>query len=159
MQGTRSTSTTIRQTSRLVRQRIETGGERLWRFADFADLPLASVAQALSRLARGGHIERLSKGTYYRGHRTTFGKSRPNPAAIRALAARRHSVFPAGIAAANLLSLTTQNPRQGEVATSSLSLPRKLIGDDTIIHTRRPEAWSRLSEIDAAILDFFRRRG
>ena len=30
---------------------------RLWRFADFADLPFTPVAQALSRLTRGGTIE------------------------------------------------------------------------------------------------------
>ena len=68
-------------------------------------------------------------------------------------------VFPAGIAAANLLGLSTQNPRGPEVATNRLSLPRKLIGGNVIIHTRRPEAWRKLSEVDAALLDFLRRRG
>jgi len=47
-------------------------------------------------------------------------------------------------------------PKQGELATSALSLPRKLVGDDTLIHTRRPEAWATLSETDAAFLDFLR---
>src|SRR5207302_8053186 len=69
--------------TKLVRQRIERGGERLWRFEDFRDLPFMAVVQALSRLARDGTIERLSKGVYYRTRETTFGKSRPNPAAIR----------------------------------------------------------------------------
>src|SRR5947208_2344248 len=72
--------------TKLVRQRIERGGERLWRFEDFRDLPFMAVAQALSRLARDETIERLSKGVYYRTRETTFGKSRPNPAAIRQLA-------------------------------------------------------------------------
>jgi hypothetical protein len=75
------------------------------------------------------------------------------------LAARRKSVFPAGVTAANLLGFTTQNPKQGELATSALSLPRKLIGDGTVVHTRRPEAWTALSETDAALLDFLRRKG
>src|SRR5208282_950155 len=35
---------------RLVRHRIERGGERLWRFEDFRDLRFSAVAQALSRL-------------------------------------------------------------------------------------------------------------
>ena len=39
------------------------------------------------------------------------------------------------------------------------SLPRKLVGSDTMIHTRRPEAWARLSQRDAALLDFLRRTG
>jgi hypothetical protein len=38
-------------------------------------------------------------------------------------------------------------------------LPRKLVGSDTLIHTRRPEAWVGLSEADAALLDFLRRGG
>jgi len=68
-------------------------------------------------------------------------------------------VFPAGVAAANLLGLSTQNPGRAEVATNRLSLPRKLIGGNVTIHTRRPEAWRKLSEVDAALLDFLRRRG
>ena len=139
---------------RLVRQRIERGGERLWRFDDFRDLPFSAVAKALSRLTRVGTIERLSKGTYYRTRQTTFGKSRPNPTTIRQLAARHKTVFPSGLAAANLLGFTTQTGRQSEVATSALSLPRKLVGDDTVVHTRRPEAWAGLPEKDAALLDF-----
>ena len=140
----------------LVRQRIERGGEHLWRFEDFRDLSFSAVAQALSRLTREGTIERLSKGVYYRNRETAFGKSKPNPAAIRNLVSPRKTLFPSGIAAANLLGFTTQMPKQGEIATSSLSLPRKLVGNDILIHTRRPEAWANLSETDAALLDFLR---
>jgi hypothetical protein len=66
-------------------------------------------------------------------------------------------LFPSGMGAANVLGLTTQMPRQGEIATSALSLPRKLVGNDTLIHTRRPEAWTDLTETDAALLDILRR--
>ena len=142
-----------------VRQRTERGGERLWRLEDFSDLPFTAVAQSLSRLTRGGVLQRLSKGVYYRPRQTPFGTSRPNPAAIHKLATCRKKVYPSGIAAANLLGFTTQNARTPEVATSSLSLPRKLIGSETIVHARRPEAWSVLTELDAALLDFLRRRG
>jgi len=143
----------------LVRQRIERNGERLWRLEDFRDLPFAAVAQALSRLTRQGTLERLSKGVYYRTRETALGKSRPNPAAMRNLVSRRTTVFPSGIAAANLLGFTTQSARHSEVATSALSLPRKLVGSDSVIHTRRPEAWAGLAETDAALLDFLRRGG
>ena len=89
-----------------------------------------------------------------------MGKSRPNPAAFRKLAAARDkSVFPAGIAAANFLGFTTQSAARGEVATSGFRLPRKLLGSDTVVHTRRPDAWKDLSEADAALLDFLRRAG
>ncbi len=145
--------------ARLVRRRIDRGGERLWQLADFRDLPFPAVAQALSRLARAGEIERLSKGTYYSPRQTAFGKSRPNPAAIRQLAARKRSLFPAGTAAANFLGFTSQVASRGELATSASSIPRKLVGSDTIVHTRRPQAWSGLSTTDAALLDFLRRRG
>ena len=141
-----------------VRQRVERGGERLWRFDDFPDLPFTAVAQSLSRLTRQGTLQRLSKGVYYRPRQTPFGPSRPNPASIHKLATRKKRVYPAGITAANLLGFTTQNPRSTEVATSSLSLPRKLIGQETIVHPRRPEAWSTLPDLDAALLDFLRRR-
>jgi hypothetical protein len=148
-----------RRAATIVRHRIDRGGERLWRLDDFADLPFSAVAQALSRLARTGQIERLSKGTYYRSRQSAFGKSRPNPAAIQELAARRKTMYPSGIAAANLLGLTTQTSGRGELATSALSLPRKLVGQETIIHARRPEAWAKLTEADTALLDLLRRAG
>lgn len=154
-----TTSTPTRLVAATVRERLQRGGERLWRFEDFADLPFPAVAQTLSRLARAGKVERLSKGVYYRGRETAFGKSRPNPAAIRNLAATRATVFPAGLTAANLLGFTTQQPARPELATAAQSLPRKLVGDDVVVHTRRPAAWAELSEHDAALLDFLRRGG
>jgi predicted transcriptional regulator of viral defense system len=141
----------------LVRRKIERSGERVWRLEDFRGLPSSAVAQSLSRLTRQGVLERLSKGIYYRARPTAFGKSLPSTAAIQQLASRRKAVFPAGIAAANLLGFTTQTARRGEVSTSALSLPRKLIGRETVVHTRRPEAWASLSQTDAALLDFLRR--
>ena len=146
-------------TAETVRRRIEAGGERVWRLADFDGMPFTAVAQALSRLARQGVIQRLGKGLYYRPRQTAFGPSRPNPAQIRSLPVRRKGVFPAGIAAANLLGFTTQNPARVEVATNGPSLPRLIVGKETVIHTRRPEAWRALSETDAALLDFLRNRG
>jgi hypothetical protein len=152
-------STHLRCAAALVRKRIERGGERLWRLDDFRDIPFAAAAQALSRLTRKGSLQRLSKGVYYRNRETAFGKSRPNPSAIQKLATKRTKVYPSGIGAANLLGFTTQTAARGEVATSALSLPRKLVGTNTVIHTRRPEAWAHLSETDAALLDFLRQRG
>ncbi len=139
--------------------RIESGGERVWRLADFAGLPPAAVAQTLSRLARRGMIRRLGKGLYYRSRPTAFGPSRPNPAEIRSLVLREKAAFPAGVAAANRLGFTTQNPARIELATTGPSLPRRFLGEDAIVHTRRPAAWRTLSETDAALLDFLRHRG
>jgi hypothetical protein len=142
-----------------IRRQIEASGERLWRLADFQGLPFMAVAQTLSRLARRGTLQRLAKGLYYRPRPTAFGPSRPNPARIRTLPLRRQGVFPAGIGAAHLLGFTTQNPARTELATDGLSLPRLIVGKDAVIHTRRPESWRTLSEVDAALLDFLRNRG
>ncbi|MGJ5818120.1 DUF6088 family protein [Paludibaculum fermentans] len=139
-----------------IRQRIEKGGERVWRLEDFRDLPFAAAPQALSRLTRAGALERLSKGIYYKTRPTVFGHRRPNPAAIQKLAAKHKPIFPSGLAAANLLGFSTQTGRQNEVSTSAGSLPRKLVGQDTVIHARRPAAWNKLSPEDAALLEFLR---
>jgi hypothetical protein len=159
MGATPKSMSTPKRAATLVRQRVERGGERLWRLEDFPDLPVTAVAQALSRLTRAGKLERLSKGVYYCTRPTALGKSRPNPVAIQRLASQRKTVHPAGVAAANLLGFTTQTAARSEVATNALSLPRKLVGADAVIHTRRPEAWAGLSQTDAALLDFLRRAG
>lgn len=143
----------------LVREKVQRGGERIWRLEDFAELPFLAVAQAFSRLTREGLLKRLSKGIYYRSRKIAFGESKPNPANLQRLAERRASIFPSGLSAAGRFGLTTQVGRKGEVATSASSLPRKLLGKQTIIRTRRPEAWKRLSPADAALLDLLRTRG
>jgi hypothetical protein len=155
----KSSGTDLANTAQTVRERIEAGGERVWRLADFAGMPFMAVAQTLSRLTRQGQLQRLGKGLYYRSRPTAFGTSRPNPAQIRSLPVRQKGVFPAGIAAANLLGFTTQNPARIELATTGLSLPRLIVGEDTVVHTRRPTSWQSLPEIDAALLDFLRNRG
>lgn len=158
-----STRTALASDSRraagLIRDRIERGGERLWRLRDFGDLPFPAAAQALSRLARRGLIERIRKGIYYRSRKTALGRSRPNPAALRELAGEDKSLFAAGMSAANLLGFTTQNPGRPELATPAQSVPRGLIGDDVTIHLRRPQTWSKLQPEDAALLDFLRHGG
>ena len=57
------------------------------------------------------------------------------------------------------MGFTTQSAARVEVAISGSRLPRKLLGSDTVVHTRRPEAWKDLAETDAALLDFLRRAG
>jgi hypothetical protein len=151
--------TTASGTAETVRSRIESGGERVWRLADFDGMPFMAVAQTLSRLARQGVIQRLGKGLYYRPRLTAFGDSRPNSAQIRALPIRQKKTFPAGVAAANLLGFTTQNPARIELATNGSSLPRLIVGKETVVHTRRPDSWQSLSETDGALLDFLRNRG
>lgn len=75
---------------------------------------------------------------------------------MQRLAARTSDISPAGLAAAGLLGFTTQSGARAEVSTSAGSLPRKLVGKDTVVHTRRPAAWAGLPDRDAALLNFFR---
>jgi hypothetical protein len=154
----RKRGTGTASTAEIIRRQIESGGERVWQLADFDGMPFTAVAQTLSRLARQGAIQRLGKGLYYRPRQTAFGSSQPNAARIRALPVRRKKAFPSGVAAANLLGFTTQNPARIELATNGSSLPRLIVGGEAVIHTRRPESWQALPETDAALLDFLRNR-
>jgi Family of unknown function (DUF6088) len=142
-----------------VRKQIESGGERVCRLADFENMSFTAVVKTLSRLSRLGTIKRLGKGLYYRPRQTAFGQSKPNTSQLRYLPIYGKGVFPSGSAAANLLGFSTQNAPKIEVATNGLSLPRLLVGKETIIHTRRPESWLGLSCKDVALLDFLRNRG
>jgi hypothetical protein len=144
--------------SKKVHRRIDEGGERFWRLVDFQDLPLPAVVKTLSRLAKAGHIQRLSKGVYYRAQTTPTGQSQPDLSRLKDLAAAQSPIFPAGRSAAHLLGFTHSAPRS-EVSTIALSLPRKLIGQETLVHTMRPPAWSQLSPKDAALLEFLREKG
>ena len=142
-----------------IRQQIEAGTEGYWRLQDFTSLPATAVCQTLSRLTKQGYLQRVGKGLYYRARPTSLGKSLPSQSAIQQLPIPHKSVFPAGMSAANLLGFTTQNPGRGEVATTAASVPRTVIGQETTVYTRRPEAWKSLSVVDAALLDFLRQRG
>ena len=163
--STRAATAGIRQRSIMgrVRARIEGDGERVWRAADFQGADRAgtaqAIAQALSRLSRQGVVRRLGKGLYYRGRETAFGPSLPSPAMVQSLPIAGRKVFPSGHAAASMLGLTTQQPSRPEIATTSGSLPRLIVGKEAIIRTRRPESWQSLDAEDAVILEVLRQRG
>lgn len=154
MTKTRSNSVAAR-----IRRRIHGKEGQYWQPSDFPSLSPAAVNQALSRLARDGELERVSKGLYYRPRKTRFGQSHPSQSEIQQKVSITPAVKPIGITAANLLGFTTQNAMQGEVATSANSVPRKILGAYTRLRTRRPSTWDKLSPTDAALLDFLRSRG
>lgn len=147
----------------VIRERIERGGERLWRFSDFDNLPFTAVAQTLSRFTRRGTLRRVGKGIYYHGPEATLGKRPPNQATIKKLLAENKPVSSAGLPAANLLGFTkpyaSQNSPQGEIAPPAPSSPSKLVADPSVTHARWPQSWRSLSPTDTAFLDILRRRG
>jgi hypothetical protein len=142
-------------TAALVRDRVARGDVDYWRHTDFTDLPASAVAMTLSRLAREGVLRRVGKGVYYRPHQTSLGASAPAASAVAAQTLRA-PVHPAGLNAANLLGLSTQNPRRAEYATPAAGPPTGLRG--AIVHTGRPAARAGLSAEDGAILETLRER-
>jgi len=147
-----------RQTTGIVRHRIVGGGERLWQFADFPDLPFMPLAQALSRLARQGELQRLSKGFTIAPAIRRSDRAAPIPPRCENLPAAAGASFPPASPQPTSSASRPRPPNALKIATTALSLPRKLVGD-AIIHTRRPAAWAGLSEEDAALLDFLRGGG
>ena len=143
-------------TASFVRRKIERGGARFWRYSDFADLPQFALAAALSRLYRAGELQRVGKGVYYRPQPTSFGPSIPASSAIAA-ATTHAQVHPAGLSAANVLGLTTQNPGRPEYATSAPAHPKAL--RNAIVHTGRSTQRTHLSAEEGAILETLRERG
>ena len=144
-----------RTTAKRVRTRVLRGGERLWRHADFRDLPPAAVSQTLSRLARDGELVRVRKGVYFRSRPTVLGPSRPDPDAVAASAASA-KLHPAGLTAANWLGFTTQNPAQTEWASAATAISNLR---NMQVHTRRSVSREALTSTEAALLEFLRDRG
>lgn len=149
-----------------IRQLVQAGGERFWRYQDLADYSAATTAKTLSQLVKDGTLQRVSKGYYYHPRPTRFGPSQPLLAEIPHQLTKT-PVYPAGANAANLLGFTTQNALNGTFATTANSLPSKWLGDSlrlsnlsrAKLQTRRPETWANLSNIEAALLDLLRTRG
>ena len=141
--------------ARVVRDRVHRGGARFWKHLDFQGLPPSAVATELSRLAHEGELKRVEKGVYYHPVSTSFGMSMP-AASVAAAESLRAPVHPAGLTAANVLGLTTQNPRRPEYATPAPGPPTAL--RNAVVHTGRPAQRSGLSAEDGAILEILRER-
>ncbi|HEV2998005.1 MAG TPA: hypothetical protein VGX16_02785 [Solirubrobacteraceae bacterium] len=144
-----------RSAAGLLRNRVEEGGARFWKYADFKDLPSSAVATTLSRLAREGVLQRKSKGVYYRPVPTTLGLSVAGASAAAAQTLRA-PLHPAGLTAANFLGLSAQNPGLPEYATTAPGAPRAL--RRALVHTGRPSQRAGLSAEEGAILETLRER-
>lgn len=76
----------------------------------------AAIRQALSRLAREGELLQVREGLYWRGRKTRFGMSWPEPLQIAEALVGRGGVGYSGFSAANALGLTSQLPGTIEIA-------------------------------------------
>jgi hypothetical protein len=137
----------------IVRHQVETArpGTFLWR-RDFAG-PDRAVETALSRLVAHDEIVRIRRGLYWRGKKTRFGMTRPDPLAA-ALAVAGPGSGPAGVAAAAVLGLTTQVPSVIEVAVPG-KVPEPMKG---IRFTARPftRRECRLRPTEVAVIELMR---
>jgi len=138
-----------------VRHQVLTGGERFWRHEDFAGLSSSGVATALSRLVREGELQRVSKGVFFRSRPTVIGPSVPSASGAVA-SSLRVPVHPAGLSAANLLGLSTQNPARADYATPASDPPTALAGSR--VRTRRPRSRATLTAEEGALLELLRDR-
>jgi hypothetical protein len=139
----------------VVLERVLAEGERFWRHGDFGELPASAVATALSRLAREGELQRVGKGVYFRPRMTVLGPSLPSATGAAASSLMR-PVHPAGLSAANVLGLSTQNPARREYATTANDPPTALAGDR--VRTGRPAERAGLGPEDGALLELLRDR-
>ncbi len=101
----------------------------------------AAVDQALSRLARSGHLLRIFQGVYMRPVETRFGPRAPRVAKALAALSKMwgETIVPCGGSAANCLGLTTQNPVRVVYLTSGPN--RRLHFGSSIVELRHAPRW------------------
>lgn len=138
-----------------VRRRVLAAPDHYWTAADLHDLPATSVARTLARLADKNLVTRVASGIYYVPKSTMFGRSVPTQPDIAAHA-RIGTVHPAGLTAANVLGLTTQNAARGYFATTKPWRPRAL-GTAHVL-TRRSPLRANLSRTEGALFEVLRNR-
>jgi len=101
----------------------------------------AAVDQALSRLARSGHLLRVGRGLYSPPVRSGFGTRGPRPEKlVEGLASLTgETIAPGGASSANTLGLTTQVPVRSVYLTSGQS--RQLRLGSQVLELRHAPAW------------------
>lgn len=112
-----------------------------------------AVESALSRLAAEGELVRVRKGLYYRGKHTRFGMTHSSTLEA-AIAVGGRGSGPSGVAAAQMLGLTTQVPATVELAVPGPPPePMKGIRFRSRPYSRRER---RLTPIEVAVLEVLR---
>ena len=101
----------------------------------------AGVDQALSRLARSGHLLRVGRGLYAPPVHSRFGTRAPQPeSVVEGIAALTgETVAPSGAASANALGLSTQVPIRPVYLTSGPN--RRLHLGRQVVELRHAPQW------------------
>lgn len=117
----------------------------------------SAIDTALHRLTKDGHLRFIRSGIYYKGKRTRFGMTAPDPMLVGVTIAELHGmsggVGPAGYSAARALGLTTQMPSRHELA-----VPGRAPGDTEHVHfvSRPAHTRSTLRSLEVAVLEMLR---
>lgn len=138
-----------------IRKRVFAKPDAYWKVADFKDLSAPAVTKTFGRLNDDGLVQRVAKGLYYVPASTVFGSSVPTGPDIAAYAGLG-TLHPAGLSAANVLGLTTQNSAYGEYATTRSSPPLLLKGARVL--TNRSFSREALTRREGAMLEVLRTR-
>jgi hypothetical protein len=129
-----------RRTPAQERQRVMGSHDRFWRTGELAGSP-STRQHLLSALVNEGELRRVRRGLYWRGSKSPLGMAPPSTDALIHEFAPGPGVGPAGLYAANLLRLSTQLPRQAEIA-----VPARAPGDLELIRfVARPSRDARVS--------------
>ncbi|MDP9092452.1 MAG: hypothetical protein M3N95_05775 [Actinomycetota bacterium] len=108
--GMRDRRTPLRERHRILRSR-----NRFWRLEEIAGAR-STTKHFLADLVANGELRRVRRGLYWRGTRSPLGLGFPPTHALIRELAPGPGVGPAGLYAANLLRLSTQVPRQAQIA-------------------------------------------
>lgn len=112
-----------------------------------------AVESALSRLVAEGELVRVRRGLYWRGKKTRFGMTHPS-ALETAVAVGGPGSGPSGVAAAQLLGLTTQVPATVEVTVpGKVPDPMRGVRFRSRPYSRRER---RLTPVEVAVLEVLR---
>lgn len=153
--------------ARQVRQRVLSSRDRLWKIEAFEGSPKA-VSSELSRLVERGELQRVRRGMYWRGRKSSFGMIGVDEGdALKSVVGDDEAIGATGWNATNLLGLSTQVPAVASLAVTHRTpqgLDRVRVSSRAARSGRRRarltglevtllealEGWDRYVEVDAA---------
>jgi hypothetical protein len=109
---------TDKSVARQVRQRVLRSRDRLWRIEDFEGSPKA-VNSELRRLVERGELQRVRRGMYWRGRKSSFGMIAVDEGqALQTAVGDDEAIGATGWNATNALGLSTQVPAVASLAVT-----------------------------------------
>jgi hypothetical protein len=103
-------------TAEAIRKTIETAPPGTFFHASQLQGSPRAVESELSRLVHKGIVQRAHKGLYWKGRRSRFGNTRPDPVAVAFELAGDRGVGYSGVSASHALGLSSQVPPRTELA-------------------------------------------